>query len=85
MSTPRGIETLAEARVELDALVASGADEGERYEAGHLDPEPRIVVRTAGATGGAWERDGESGRYPARRCPARYATPTAAATVSPPG
>jgi ribokinase len=69
VSTPRGIETLAEARVELDALVASGADEGERYEAGHLDPEPRIVVRTAGARGGAWERDGGSGRYPATPLP----------------
>src|SRR3954452_19694740 len=31
VSSARGIETLAEAHVELDALVASGSDEGERY------------------------------------------------------
>jgi ribokinase len=69
VSTARGLETIAAARVELDALVASGADEGERYEPGQLDPPPRLVVRTAGATGGTWERDGESGRYDATPLP----------------
>jgi len=65
VSTPRGIETLAAAHVELDALVASGADEGERYEPGQLEPPPRAVVRTAGAAGGEWERAGKTGRYEA--------------------
>jgi ribokinase len=69
VSTARGLETIAAARVELDALVASGADEGERYEAGELDPPPRIVVRTAGAKGGEWERAGETGRYDATPLP----------------
>jgi ribokinase len=70
VATPRGLEVLTEARVELDALVASGKDPGERYEPGQLDPPPRVVVRTAGAAGGAWERPGgESGRYEATPVP----------------
>jgi ribokinase len=69
VSTVRGIETIAAARVQLDALVASAADEGERYETGQLDPPPRIVVRTAGAAGGRWERGGETGRYDATPLP----------------
>jgi ribokinase len=69
VSTVRGLETIAESGVELDALVASAADEGERYEPGQLETPPRLVVRTAGAAGGSWERDGESGRYPATPLP----------------
>lgn len=66
VSTARGIDVLAQARVELDALVASGADAGERYERGDLDPEPRLALRTAGAAGGAWEAPGgQSGRWSA--------------------
>jgi ribokinase len=42
----------------------SARDPGERYRRGDLDPEPRVVVRTAGATGGEWETaDGERGRW----------------------
>ena len=81
----RGLETLAEAGVELDALLASGKDPGERYAPGDLEPPPRLVVRTAGASGGEYEtRDGERGRWGRRRCPGRSATCTAAATASPP-
>ena len=70
VASARGIETLAEAAVELDALVASGKDPGESVEAGALQPPPRLVVRTAGAAGGEWERsDGERGRYPATPLP----------------
>jgi sugar/nucleoside kinase (ribokinase family) len=66
VATARGIETLAEAGVELDVLVASARDEGERYAPGDLEPPPRLVVRTAGAAGGSWEReDGASGRWEA--------------------
>ncbi len=65
VSTVRGIEALAEAGVELDALVSSGADSGERYESGGLDPAPRTVVRTAGAAGGSWESAAGSGGYDA--------------------
>ena len=44
---------LGAARVELDALVASATDEGERYEPGLLDPAPRLLALTDGAAGGA--------------------------------
>jgi ribokinase len=65
VSTPRAIEALAEARVELDALIASAVDRGESYERGQLDPPPRALVLTAGAAGGSWETSSESGRYEA--------------------
>ena len=61
VSTARGIETLGEAGVELDALVASGNDPGERYEPGDLEPPPRLVVRTAGGAGGEWSGTGGAG------------------------
>jgi ribokinase len=70
VATTRGLETLAEAGVELDALVASAKDPGERYQSGDLEPAPRVVVRTAGASGGGYEtRDGESGRWDATPLP----------------
>ena len=70
VASARGIETLAEARVELDALLASGKDPGERYTPGDLEPPPRLVVRTAGASGGEYEtRDGEYGRWGATPLP----------------
>ena len=55
VATARGLETLAEGRIELDALVSSSRDVGERYEAGDLDPPPQLVLRTAGASGGTFE------------------------------
>ena len=64
VATPRGLDTLAEAHVEVDALVASGRDPGEVYRRGDLDPAPRVVVRTAGSAGGEWEtRSGERGSW----------------------
>lgn len=70
VSSARGLEVLAQARVELDALVASGNDAGERYEQGALDPSPRLVVRTDGGKGGAWESaTGERGRWEATPLP----------------
>ena len=67
VGTARGLEVLAAAGVELDALVASSRDRGERYEAGDLEPPPRHVVRTAGASGGEYEipASGERGRWEA--------------------
>jgi ribokinase len=70
VASARGVETLAEAGVELDVLVASGKDPGERYEPGDLPVPPRYVVRTAGASGGEYEtRDGEHGRWQATPLP----------------
>ena len=54
IATPRAIEALAESDVQLDVLVRSAGDPGERYEPGMLDPAPRWVVSTAGAMGGSW-------------------------------
>ncbi len=64
VATPRGLATLADARVELDALVMSGRDPGEVYREGDLDPAPRVIVRTLGASGGEWETAaGERGKW----------------------
>lgn len=57
VATARDLATLRAAGVELDALVASGEDEGERYRVGDLDPPPKVVVTTAGALGG-WVQPG---------------------------
>ena len=56
-ATSREIETLRRGSVKLDALVGSGEDEAERYHAGDLDPDPRLVVTTSGALGG-WMQPG---------------------------
>jgi ribokinase len=65
VASARGLETLAEAGVQLDALVSSARDEGEEYEPGQLEPPPKLLVRTAGPAGGHWERaSGEAGSYP---------------------
>jgi ribokinase len=64
VASARALPTLSGSGVELDVLVASGKDAGERYEAGQLDPPPRFVVRTMGAAGGSWERpDGSQGDW----------------------
>src|SRR3954453_9447112 len=55
VATVRAIDALAAARVELDALVASANDAGERYEAGAIEPPPRLIARTDGAAGGSLE------------------------------
>jgi ribokinase len=57
VATSRSLATLREAAPELDALVGSGEDAGERYEPGDLDPAPRLVVTTAGRLGG-WMNPG---------------------------
>jgi ribokinase len=64
VATARVLPVLAEAAVELDALVLSASDPSERYEPGDLNPPPRLVVRTAGDEGGSWTAsDGASGAY----------------------
>jgi ribokinase len=70
VASARGLEVLQEAAVELDALVASARDRGERYEAGQLDPPPRMVVRTEGRDGGSYETEaGDTGRWEATAPP----------------
>ena len=57
VATSRELETLHRAAEELDALVGSAEDVGERPDALELDPPPRLVVSTSGALGG-WIRPG---------------------------
>lgn len=53
VASVRGKEVLASAGVQLDVLVASGKDRGERYVPGDIEPVPGLVVSTAGREGGA--------------------------------
>jgi ribokinase len=57
VATSRELPTLRRAGVEIDVVVGSGEDAGERFEPGDLDPPPRIVVTTSGGLGG-WIRPG---------------------------
>jgi ribokinase len=52
VATVRAVEALAQAGVQLDALVSSANDQRERYTPGTIDPPPLLVARTAGADGG---------------------------------
>lgn len=54
VATPRVGSALAASGVELDALVHSAGDPGERYVAGDLEPVPRLVVGTQGSAGGTY-------------------------------
>ena len=65
-ATPRAMDALRAAHIELDALVGSGSDEGERYEPGELDPPPRLYVATLGSRGGVME---PGGPFPAAPLP----------------
>lgn len=70
VATARELPTLVEAAVELDALVWSADDPGERYQPGALDPPPRLVVATAGAAGGLFRTAaGEEAQYPVAPVP----------------
>ena len=53
VSTARTIRPLTESGVQIDMLVSSSRDVGERYTPGDIEPPPRLVARTAGA-GGGW-------------------------------
>jgi ribokinase len=70
VATPRADAALLAAGVQLDALVRSGSDAGERLDPARLDPPPRYVVTTAGGRGGRWEAaDGSSGTWEAAPLP----------------
>jgi ribokinase len=63
VATARELPTLEEAGVELDVLVRSATDPGERYEPGRLHPVPKLVVATEGKQGGSYEGAAGSGRF----------------------
>jgi ribokinase len=72
VATVRAIEALAAAGVELDVLVASASDAGERYEVGAIEPPPRLIARTDGAAGGSLEdAEGTSRHWEAAPLPGR--------------
>jgi ribokinase len=66
VAAAREIPMLRRGAVQIDVLVGSGEDAAERFEAGELEPEPQIVVTTAGGLGG-WIRPG--GPFRAARPP----------------
>jgi ribokinase len=57
VATSRELATLRLGTDQLDVLVGSAQDPGERIEPGALDPPPRYVVTTSGALGG-WVNPG---------------------------
>jgi ribokinase len=65
VATARELPTLAQAGVQLDALVCSDTDESERYGEGELDPSPRLAVITEGAKGGRFWSGDREGRWEA--------------------
>ena len=66
VATARILPTLVEAGVQVDALVHSAHDAGERYADGDLSPAPRVVISTEGLEGGTWRLDtGATGRFEA--------------------
>lgn len=70
VATPRALDTLREAHLPVDVLVASGSDAGERFAPGTLDPAPRFVVLTRGGAGGEWVgQEGRTGRWAAEALP----------------
>jgi ribokinase len=72
VATARSLAALQEAGVQLDALVRSGSDGGERYRRGDLDPPPRLEVATDGQRGGTYSVEGEPTRgYEAAPLPGR--------------
>jgi ribokinase len=56
VAAARELTTLRQAEEQVDVIVGSGADPGERFE-GELEPAPRFVVTTSGSLGG-WVRPG---------------------------
>jgi ribokinase len=65
----RALDLLAASGVAADVVVGSARDPSERFDAGRLEVQPRIVVRTEGIDGGSFESKERSGRYEAAAPP----------------
>lgn len=59
VATSRALDVIRSSGVKLDGLVGSATDPDEAYATASLDPAPKLVVMTTGATGGAyWTESG---------------------------
>src|SRR4051794_13140745 len=68
VATARIVDLLERAHVQLNAVVGSGRDGGERSRP--IEPPPGLVVTTAGAEGGSWVgAEGRTGRWAAEPLP----------------
>jgi ribokinase len=68
VATARVMDLIAAAGVRLDAVVGSARDASERYVS--YEPEPDLVVTTAGAAGGTWAgAEGRTGKWAAAPVP----------------
>lgn len=74
VATSRILPDLVAARIPLDVLIGSAHDPDEEYRTGALDPPPRVVVATTGASGGRYQTaDGISGAFPPAPLPGAVA------------
>jgi ribokinase len=69
VATPRADRALVESGVRLDVLVHSGNDKDEAVDPATLEPAPRIVVTTLGASGGRWDGEAGSGTWESEPLP----------------
>ena len=70
VATARRLESVMESRVQVDVLVGSAKDRGERYDVADLPVRPRLCVWTEGAEGGHYlAEDGTTGRWEASAPP----------------
>lgn len=72
VAAARAADAVRGAGVELDALVASGADPGEPLTPEELVPAPRLSVTTLGTRGGSWVAgDGRGDMWEPAQVPGR--------------
>jgi ribokinase len=70
VATARRLESVMESRVQVDVLVGSAKDRGERYDVADLPVRPRLCVWTEGSEGGHYlAEDGTTGRWQASAPP----------------
>jgi ribokinase len=70
VATPRARDTLLSAGVQIDALVGSDGDAGERLDPATVQPQPKVHVATEGPRGGHFTTaGGASGRWTAAPLP----------------
>ncbi|MDQ4095353.1 MAG: PfkB family carbohydrate kinase [Actinomycetota bacterium] len=63
-ATARALEVLRQERIELDALVGSLVDPGEKFSPDELHKPPRLSIWTDGERGGKYAIDKGAGAYP---------------------